>query len=127
MENITEELLDMQEVGFSVVTPTKRPWEIYSIVANYDRQCFKIKELIIIINSDLVDLKAIQNNYKTRTDILIFQLSEHVSLGSCLNYAYTKAKYNYIAKFDDDDYYGPYYLREMYDAFKKYNCDLVCK
>ena len=53
--------------------------------------------------------------------------SEEISLGMCLNFAISKCLYSFIAKFDDDDYYGPYYLSEAYNTFLSTNCDIVGK
>src|SRR5699024_408556 len=42
--------------------------------------------------------------------------------------AIPKAKYHYIAKFDDDDYYAPSYLQTSWDIFMKYpEADIVGK
>lgn len=113
--------------GFSVVTSTKRPWEIKNIVDNYDRQSFKQKQLIVIIHHNKSYKHKIEAQYSKREDIIVEQLPENISLGNCLNYGYSKARYKYIAKFDDDDYYGPHYLQEMYDTFLTNDCDIVCK
>jgi hypothetical protein len=44
-----------------------------------------------------------------------------------LNYGVKKARYRYIAKFDDDDYYAPSYLTDSIHALKKGNADIVGK
>lgn len=46
-------------------------------------------------------------------DITIYRVAERVSLGQCLNCGISKAKYPLITKFDHDDYYSPYYLKEQ--------------
>lgn len=44
---------------------------------------------------------------KKLRNIHVYRAPQHHSLGACLNHAVKKAKYSYIAKFDDDDYYAP--------------------
>ena len=113
--------------GFSVVTPTYRKEQLKMIIANYDRQRFTPKELIIIMNHDEMMEEDISKLCGNRSDIRFFRQPQSVSLGKCLNFGYQKARYRYIAKFDDDDYYGEQYLCESYDLFKEKQCDIVCK
>lgn len=120
-------LYDMRGEGISVVAVTKREKDIPNIIANYDRQFFCLKELIIILNNDRIIEENIKKRYIERLDIRIYQLPEVINLGICLNYGYERTYYKYIVKFDDDDYYSMYYLQEIYDAFKRTTCDIVCK
>lgn len=113
--------------GFSVVTPTNRYDNIRRIIANYDRQRFFQKELIIILNGDPVEITDLVPESSMRQDIHVYYEPSHTSLGSCLNIGYKKARFHYIAKFDDDDYYGPEYLTEAYGVFQDKKCDVVCK
>lgn len=114
--------------GISVITPTTRKTCISQILSNFLGQRFVNKELIIIINNDEIQPSDFQlATIPQQFNIQIYQIPAKESLGSCLNMAIKKAKYKYIAKFDDDDYYAPAYLDEMYDAFNKTGCDVVCK
>ncbi len=113
--------------GFSVVTVTNKKKSLLNLIQNYNRQKFKVKELIVIINSDMIKEEELRDLCKNREDIWIKKVSEEISLGECLNIGYGKAMYNYIAKFDDDDYYSEYYLNEAYALFKKKSCHIVCK
>ncbi len=60
-------------------------------------------------------------------NIKIYKLSENISLGRCLNFGVNKAKFNIIAKFDDDDYYGPKYLSDSLKAFDETDAKLIGK
>ena len=64
---------------------------------------------------------------KNYSNIKIFQLSEKKSLGSCLNFAIDNSKFEYISKFDDDDFYGSNYLTDMLNAFKYTNAQILGK
>jgi glycosyltransferase involved in cell wall biosynthesis len=111
----------------SVITCTNRPNYFKRLLANYDRQKYKSKELIVILNNDSMNLAKYQTMCKSRHDISIYQRPAKKALGSCLNDAICKARYKYIARFDDDDYYSPYYLNTMMDALAKSKADIVGK
>lgn len=117
----------MQNDGFSIITITNRIYCVENMINNFLRQNFDTKELIIVINNDNINIEDILKFIKDASNINIYKLSEIISLGFCLNYAIERSQYNYIAKFDDDDYYGPCYLNEVYDAFYNNKCEVVGK
>ncbi|MBD3919101.1 glycosyltransferase [Paenibacillus sp. PR3] len=113
--------------GVSIVTSTNRPHFFNRILENYNAQLYKTKQLIIILNKDNMNLskyRKIAHKYK---NVQVYQLPERVSLGKCLNFAINKSTYPYITKFDDDDYYSPYYLKEQIKAIRRTGADLVGK
>ncbi|MGL5314592.1 MAG: glycosyltransferase [Peptostreptococcaceae bacterium] len=117
----------MHNNDFSIITITNRIYCIENMINNFLRQNFDTKELIIVINNDSINIEDISTFIEDTSNITIYKLSESISLGTCLNYAIERSKYNYIAKFDDDDYYGPNYLNEVHDAFNNFNCQIVGK
>jgi len=113
--------------GVSVITCTNKPKFLKNIVENFLRQGFEPKELIVVINLDSISVDSIkdyQNNYK---NITFYVIRSHNSLGKCLNYAISQAKYNVIAKFDDDDYYSEYYLTEAIEALNNTGASVIGK
>ena len=60
-------------------------------------------------------------------NVRVYQVNEKISLGQCLNCGIVKSKFPYIAKFDDDDYYSPYYLKEQIEALRQTKSDIVGK
>jgi hypothetical protein len=48
-------------------------------------------------------------------------------LGKCLNFGISKARYPFVAKFDDDDYYAPNYLVSALRALHRRKADVVGK
>lgn len=117
----------MYKEGFSIITVTNRSYCIKNLITNYLNQNFKEKELIIIINKNSMTIEEIKSICKEHKNIQIHKLKEHITLGECMNFGVSKASYSYIAKFDDDDYYSPYYLDEYYNTFKNNKCDVVGK
>jgi hypothetical protein len=115
------------EEPISIILATNRPESFDTIFANYERQLWKEKELIIILNNDNMDLETWKKKATVYEKVSVFQLSEETPLGECLNFGVEKAKYTYIAKMDDDDYYGPLYLTEAITTLKQFNADVVGK
>jgi glycosyltransferase involved in cell wall biosynthesis len=113
--------------GVSIITCTNRQNYMRNLFQNYGRQIYANKELIIIINSNKIPLAPYRKLAEKHNNVKAFRLPEHYTLGACLNYAVKKSKYAYVAKFDDDDYYAPYYLRESLQALKKVNADIIGK
>ncbi|PLR80325.1 hypothetical protein CVD25_14640 [Bacillus canaveralius] len=111
----------------SIIACTMRDQMMDNVFANYARQKWETKELIIILNNDRMDLNNWSNRAKKYSNISIYQLPEEKTLGDCLNFGISKARYDIIAKFDDDDYYSPYYLTEAMTAFKKTGAEVIGK
>lgn len=98
-----------------------------NILNNYQIQRYKRKELIIIINKDNINLKECQKKAAIYPNVTVFQVPERISLGQCLNCGISRSKYPLITKFDHDDYYSPYYLREQVKALLRTGSPVVGK
>jgi glycosyltransferase involved in cell wall biosynthesis len=114
-------------IGVSVITCTNRPLFFYTLINNYRRQRYKAKELIIVLNKGSMNLSVYRRKVSSFPHIKVFKMPEKLSLGSCLNYGIGKAKYPIIAKFDDDDYYSPNYLKEQVRALHRTGAGIVGK
>ncbi|RDU36715.1 hypothetical protein DRW41_11710 [Neobacillus piezotolerans] len=108
----------------SVITCTKRPDFLQATLLNFENQTIEEKELVLILHGfskhqvvGLPDNPLIQ----------VLELPSEESLGSCLNKGIRQAKYNIIARFDDDDYYGAHYLEEALDELERRGADVVGK
>ncbi|MCD9024749.1 glycosyltransferase [Cohnella silvisoli] len=113
--------------GVSVITCTNRPLFFNQILSNYRRQLYNNKELIIILNKDSMKLSDYRKQVRLYSNITVYQVPQKFTLGRCLNVAADKAKYQFIAKFDDDDYYSPYYLLEQMSALHRSGASIVGK
>ncbi|MFC4323140.1 glycosyltransferase [Litchfieldia salsa] len=111
----------------SVITCTNRQPFIHNLFSNYLSQHLEEKELIIVLNGDQLDYRLYKEKSMNHKNITIIQVDEKMSLGECLNLAVSIASYDYIAKFDDDDYYSPFYLLEAMDSVKKTNAKVIGK
>ncbi|GLX71377.1 glycosyltransferase family 2 protein [Paenibacillus glycanilyticus] len=113
--------------GVTIITSTMRPQHIHQIFQNYARQDWDQKELIIIVNNDKAGLGQYVKKAKSYPNVQVFRMAESAKLGACLNYAASLAKHEYIAKFDDDDYYGANYIPEAMAMFQTSKADIVGK
>jgi glycosyltransferase involved in cell wall biosynthesis len=111
----------------TIVTPTNKPKEMENIFNNYLRQEWENKELIIVLNRDDMEIEPWELRAKQYSNISVFHLPENITLGECLNFAVSKAKFGIIAKFDDDDYYSPYYITQAMAVFEEQQADIVGK
>lgn len=117
----------MARSGVTIITCTKRAAYLDNIFNNYRNQSGINKELIIVLNNDKLVLEYYRRKAKAYGRVLVYRLPEKMSLGSCLNFAVSKAQYPVIAKFDDDDYYAPRYLTESIAALARSKADIVGK
>lgn len=104
----------------SVIACTIRDYLIDNVFDNFLRQDVDDKELIIILNNDQMDMKKWEEKAEQYLNIKIYRIPENKTLGDCMNFGIEKASYDIVAKFDDDDYYSPFYLSEAVDIFNEH-------
>ncbi|BCU81237.1 glycosyl transferase [Polycladomyces abyssicola] len=112
--------------GVSVITCTMRSNQVHNIFRNFVSQMFRKKELIIILNRKNMSLPQWLQVAKKFKNVRVYKIPGD-TLGACLNFGITKARYSFIAKFDDDDYYAPKYLSQAVHALKTTNASMVGK
>lgn len=108
----------MSELGVSIITCTNQSGYLNNIINNYLRQRYKRKQLIIILNKNSLNVNKWRKKVAAYPQVTIYQVPERISLGQCLNCGITQAKYPLITKFDHDDYYSPFYLKEQVKALR---------
>ncbi|MBU9713305.1 glycosyltransferase [Evansella tamaricis] len=111
----------------SIITCTMRQHYMMEVFENYHRQNWEKKELIIILNSDTMDIRLWKERAEEYENVSIFHQPERISLWECINFGVERAKFDYIFKFDDDDYYSPFYIQEQMECFKEQQADIVGK
>ncbi|MBD1383136.1 glycosyltransferase [Metabacillus arenae] len=111
----------------SIVTCTNRNKQMDNVFHNFAHQDWEEKELIVVLNGDDMDIKKWQKKAKQFSNVNVYQLPSQITLGECLNYGVTKSNYDIIAKFDDDDYYSPYYVPQAMTVFQEKQADIVGK
>lgn len=117
----------IMKTGISIITCTNKSYSLNNILNNFNRQDYEKKELIIVINKNSIDENQWKEKIAKYNNIKILKLDEKISLGECLNFGVSSSKYDIIAKFDDDDYYGPKYLLDSVKYFYHTNASLIGK
>ena len=97
----------------SVVIATCRPDNVKFAIENYRKQVYAEKELLLVLNNAIFDVESIETQAKDLNNVRIVQVDGRVTLGESLNRGVEEASGYYIAKMDDDDYYGENYLSDM--------------
>ncbi|MEW4267094.1 glycosyltransferase [Priestia megaterium] len=111
----------------SIVTCTNRNKQMNNVFHNYAHQKWEKKELIVVLNGDDMNVEKWKKRARQLPHVKVYQLPSQKTLGECLNFAVTKSTYDIIAKFDDDDYYSPYYIPQAMSVFQGKKADIVGK
>jgi len=110
----------------SVVLVTNRPAQLDHALASFDRQQYRHKELILVTNGgDFPATRMLQ--LAARTDVTCLTTPAEMTLGAALNRGADAASGRVIAKFDDDDHYGPDHLSESVEAMRRTGAGVVGK
>ncbi|HWT30907.1 MAG TPA: glycosyltransferase family 2 protein, partial [Propylenella sp.] len=109
----------------SIVTATKRPHLLDRILANYSRQTYPNKELIIVLHG--APDAVLEIPPELAPAVRVIHAPAIVNLGFCLNEGIRQAAGDIWFKVDDDDYYGPHYIEDMINAYRFSGADIVGK
>ncbi|MEC0204783.1 glycosyltransferase [Paenibacillus lautus] len=124
---MTKTSLSQSQPTVSIITCTKRPECLNSLLENYARQNYRNKELIVILNHSSLKLSEYQLAAKPYRNVRVYRKPAESSLGSCLNFGVKVSKHSIIAKFDDDDYYASDYVKDGVHLMIKTSADIVGK
>ena len=107
----------------SIIIASNRPHFIDRIVKNVSCQVYPNIEVIIIAqkysDEQLTELEQkLKNSGKPFKAIHIIRNDSEDTLGARLNQGVALSKGEYVAKFDDDDFYFPNYLQDALIPFK---------
>lgn len=102
----------------TVVCATRRPHELENALANFARQAYPNRRLVLVTNSSQFDLDEVRRRIASIDSASTIDIDEDASLGTCLNAALAMTQSRFIAKFDDDDRYGAHYLTDMMIAHR---------
>ena len=100
----------------TILAASNRPSHLHNIIANVRRQVHPRIELIVLLNADVFDRADVERIVRAALPdvaVQVHQLPERQLLGECLNLGIDHATGEFVAKFDDDDHYGPHYLSDL--------------
>lgn len=104
----------------AVVCVSNRPQLIPNVVANVRRQSHPLSECILVLNTGEGDLSEVSRAMSVLgadgVESSLLSRSAELSLGRCLNDALARTDARFVAKFDDDDIYGPEFIADSLRA-----------
>ena len=119
--------LDTGRPSVSVLMPTMRPENVTRCLENFLKQTYENKELILILNNAEFDVDAIRRDAESIPNAQVVHAEGRTTLGDCLNRGVEAASGQYVAKMDDDDYYGERYISDSLLAASFSRAEVVGK
>lgn len=111
----------------SIILATHRVERIEACQRNIAAQNYPNLEVIIVLNNDAYDETSVQELFAGMRDLQILRVPSFRNLGTCINLGVTHATGAYIAKMDDDDFYGPSYISDLVLAALESGADITGK
>ncbi|WP_308440367.1 glycosyltransferase family protein [Sediminihabitans luteus] len=113
----------------TALVSTCRPHRLDDVVATVAAQRDVDVQLAVLAHGFEVDADELRRSAKEAgiDDVLVLHADADVPLGECLNRLVRAADGDVVAKMDDDDLYGPYYLSDQLDALAYSGADVVGK
>lgn len=112
----------------AIVCVSQRPQLLHQVVANVRRQHHDDIELIFVTNAIGFDRQTIGDAMSSLPMVTnVLERPAELTLGACLNAALAATSARFVAKFDDDDLYGPHYLSDALRAHRYAGAGVVGK
>ena len=115
--------------GVSIIVPTMRPEQLEHILEFVARQSYADCELVLIPHGFAPDPTRLAQ-LRERHRIEHFTLlpgDPAVTLGALMRRGVAAASGHYVAKMDDDNYYGEHFLADLIHAFAYTSAEVVGK
>ncbi|WP_157073141.1 glycosyltransferase family A protein, partial [Kribbia dieselivorans] len=116
----------------SVIVPTNRLHELDNVAENVARQVeneYGNVQLVLVLHGLDVDEADLRARYRDAgvDHLEIVRADPSITLGACMNLGIDASDGRYIAKVDDDNYYGKHYLTDLVDSFSHSGAGIVGK
>lgn len=112
----------------SVVCSTHRPGQLTHVLRTVAEQVEIAPQLVVVAHGfePPADVVARARAFGLE-DVRVIVADQRLTLGECLNRGVAVAEGDLVAKFDDDDLYGPHYLADLRRALDFSGADVVGK
>lgn len=113
----------------SVIVPTMRPENLENIWEFTARQSHPDVELVLVTHGFTPDasLVAELNERHGLSNVTLRTADQSLLLGQLMNLGVDASAGHYVAKMDDDNYYGEHYLSDLVNAFSYTEAQVVGK
>ena len=121
--------LPAAERTVSAVVPTSRAHEIDNTLANLGRQQDVDVELVLVLHGFTLPEEDLRRRAEEAgvTNLVVVEADAQLTLGAIMNLGVEAASGRYVAKMDDDNYYGPQFLADLGDSFAYSGAGIVGK
>lgn len=113
--------------GVSVISIVDNHNYLEEIIENYNRQNYMNRELIVILRYDDANIEALVLKNYLQNDVIFINSSKNKKVSECLIDATAQSKYNIIAIFDKNAFYGSNYLSELVNLCRAKDVSVIGK
>ncbi|BCW46626.1 glycosyltransferase [Arthrobacter sp. StoSoilB5] len=113
----------------SALVSTIRPQQLEHVFSTVASQRGVDVELVLLTHGftpETSTIEGLREKYNV-PKLTLLEAPESLSLGACLNLCVAASKGSVLTKMDDDDYYGPDYLKDQLNALMYSGADVVGK
>lgn len=118
--------LSLPSATVSVILATKRPGRVAEAIRQVNKQSWPEVEIVLVLHGIDLSEGELQNLKSTNErTIRVVKAEEGLVLGEALNRGVEAASGDFIAKMDDDDWYGSHHLEDLMQARRYSGADLL--
>ncbi len=111
--------------GVTILTITNRAKNYTNIFKNYIKQHHRLKELIVVVTDEKLDLEQVFEESKTYPMVRIYQLSESNSFKEAVDYGIKHSVFELICVMEDTKIYNNNYINTLLKTY--YHINNLCK
>ena len=113
----------------SVVISTNRPTQLAHVLTFIGRQVHAEVQLVLVQHGFTQPEREVAARARERGigELTVLSADESATLGHCLNLGLDAADGEFVAKMDDDNFYGRHYLTDLVRAFDYTDAEVVGK
>lgn len=112
----------------TVICSTNRDASLEHLIQQVAAQHYPNVELVVLAHGIKLDDDVVSRAQAAGIpEVRVLTAPQDTTLGHCLNLLVAEARGEIVAKFDDDDFYLPNYLRDQVNTLRVMNADLVGK
>ncbi|MDE0391774.1 MAG: methyltransferase domain-containing protein [Rhodospirillales bacterium] len=105
--------MSMQQPSVSVVMTRCRPENVNQAIANYEKQNYQEKELLLLLDNSAIDVDSIEAEIERLDNVRILRLEGRQSRFEALIRGSESASGDYVANMYADVHYGKNYLSDL--------------
>ncbi|MGH3434494.1 MAG: glycosyltransferase, partial [Thermocrispum sp.] len=113
----------------SAVVPTNREHELDNVFANVARQAHDPVQLVLVLHG--LDPARLDVPARAKAagidELTLVEADSSLPLGACMNLGLGASDGEFVAKMDDDNFYGAHYLTDLVGAFDYTDAGIVGK